>query len=75
MLIVVLFNYFSIQFGQNQFGTERKLVATPASRVASLSGVSSNIAKAGDFRLRVAPGTRDTAQANSEYFFLLIVIN
>lgn len=47
---------------QAQFGTERKLVATPAARVSSLSGVSSNIAKVGDARLRALATVRDTAQ-------------
>lgn len=47
---------------QAQYGTERKLVATPASRVSSLSSVQSNIAKIGDARLRAAASFRDTAQ-------------
>lgn len=47
---------------QAQYGTERKLVATPASRVSSLSGVQSNIARTGDTRLRAAASLRDTAQ-------------
>lgn len=51
----------NIQRKQQQFGTERKLIATPAARVAALSTVSSNIAKLGDSRLKVAPNTRDTA--------------
>ena len=47
---------------QNQYGTERKLVATPASRVSSLNNVASNVAKAGDARLRAQAAIRDTIQ-------------
>ncbi|KAG4068343.1 hypothetical protein HA402_007863 [Bradysia odoriphaga] len=50
---------------QNQFGTNSKLIATPAARVAALNNVSNNIAKPGDVRLRVAAGLRDTAQVTS----------
>lgn len=47
---------------QEQFGTKAKLVATPASRVASLSTVIPNIAKPGDTRLKVACRLKDNAQ-------------
>lgn len=47
---------------QNQFGTERKLVATPAARVSSLSNVSGNVARVGDARLKTIAAIRDTAQ-------------
>lgn len=47
---------------QAQFGTERKLVATPAARVNSLSNCSGNIAKVGDTRLKTLASIRDTAQ-------------
>lgn len=55
----------NVQRKQEQFGTSRKLIATPAARVASLSTVSNNIAKIGDTRLRVAQGVRDNAQVLS----------
>uniref|UniRef100_A0A1Q3F2Q7 Uncharacterized protein n=2 Tax=Culex tarsalis TaxID=7177 RepID=A0A1Q3F2Q7_CULTA len=48
---------------QARFGTDRTPVVSPAARVASLKNASSNVAKAGDTRLKVAPGARDTAQA------------
>lgn len=48
---------------QNQFGTSHKLIATPAARVDALSAVASNIARAGDNRLRTTASMRDTAQA------------
>lgn len=47
---------------QTQYGTERRLVATPAARVASLSGMNTNIARVGDARLRAIASVRDTAQ-------------
>lgn len=47
---------------QHQFGTERKLVATPAARVNSLNSVASNIARVGDARLKTLAAIRDTAQ-------------
>lgn len=48
---------------QNQFGTHKKLIATPAARVDALSSVSSNIARIGDTRLKTLASMRDTAQA------------
>ncbi|GAB0092346.1 Transcription elongation factor B polypeptide 3 [Sergentomyia squamirostris] len=50
---------------QNRFGTHRKISATPAARVASLSGISKNVAKAGDNRLKVAASTREYDPASS----------
>lgn len=41
-------------------------MATPAARVASLNSSTTNIAKPGDVRLRVAAGLRDTAQVTSK---------
>lgn len=52
----------NIRNKQIQFGTERKLITTPAARVASLSNVTSNIGQVGDTRLKVAAGSRDFAQ-------------
>lgn len=48
---------------QARYGTDRTPVVSPAARVAALKNASSNVAKAGDTRLKVAPGVRDTAQA------------
>lgn len=48
---------------QNQFGTQNKLICTPASRVEALSSVSSNMARSGDARLKALAALRDTAQA------------
>lgn len=48
---------------QNQFGTHRKLIATPAARTEALSGVAANMTKVGDVRLRTTASMRDTAQA------------
>lgn len=50
---------------QNQFGTHKKLVSTPAARVEALSSVASNMAKPGDIRLKTLAAIRDTAQAQS----------
>ncbi|XP_055623442.1 transcription elongation factor B polypeptide 3-like [Toxorhynchites rutilus septentrionalis] len=47
---------------QVKYGTDRLPVVSPAARVASLNNATSNVAKAGDSRLKVAPGVRDTAQ-------------
>lgn len=47
---------------QTQFGTERKLTATPAARTTALSSVAANIARAGDVRLRTTAAMRDAAQ-------------
>lgn len=52
----------SIQKRQEQFGTARKLVATPASRTSGLNSVATNIARIGDVRLRTSTAIRDTAQ-------------
>ncbi|XP_031620242.1 transcription elongation factor B polypeptide 3 [Contarinia nasturtii] len=48
---------------QNQFGTHRKPIATPAARVDALSSVASNITRPGDIRLKTTTSMRDTAQA------------
>lgn len=48
---------------QARYGTDRTPVVSPAARVAALKNATSNVAKAGDTRLKVAPGARDTAQA------------
>lgn len=50
---------------QMQYGTESKLVSTPAARVAALSSVASNIARAGDVRLRTTAAMRDAAQVTA----------
>lgn len=50
---------------QSQFGTERKLIASPAARTAALSSVATNITKAGDIRLRTTAAMRDPAQVQS----------
>lgn len=47
---------------QEQFGTNRKLVASPAARVEALKNLAPNLARPGDVRLRVAAGLRDDAQ-------------
>lgn len=52
----------SIQKRQEQFGTARKLVATPAARTIALNTVAANIARIGDVRLRTTAAMRDTAQ-------------
>jgi elongin-A len=51
---------------QRQFGTERAKVVSPAARVSStMNGIGTNVAKAGDVRLKVPAGIRgDTAQAS-----------
>jgi hypothetical protein len=66
---------------QEQFGTNRKLVVSPAARVEALRNLVPNIAAPGDVRLRVAAGLRDDAQ-QSEWLtieikmkFRLILIN
>lgn len=48
---------------QAKYGTDRTPVVSPAARVAALKNASSNVASVGDSRLKVAPGVRDTAQA------------
>lgn len=55
-----------VQRKQCQFGTERKLITTPAARVASLANNIPNIGKLGDSRLRTAPGVRDNAQVQGD---------
>lgn len=47
---------------QEQFGTNRKLVVSPAARVEALKNLQPNLAAPGDVRLRVAAGLRDDAQ-------------
>lgn len=48
---------------QHQFGTQQKLIATPAARVEALSSVTPNIARIGDARLKTLASMRDHAQA------------
>lgn len=52
----------SVMSQQSKYGTNHKLIASPAARVSSLSNVTGNLGKVGDARLRVASGLRDTAQ-------------
>lgn len=47
---------------QARFGTAQAPVVSPAARVAALKNGSTNVAKAGDSRLKVAAGARDNAQ-------------
>lgn len=47
---------------QEQFGTNRKLVVSPAARTVGLKNIMPNLAAAGDVRLRVAAGLHDDAQ-------------
>ena len=53
---------------QSKYGTNHKLIASPAARVSSLSNVTGNVGRVGDVRLRVAGGIRDAAQV-CEYYF------
>lgn len=55
----------SVAKKQTQYGTERKLIATPAARTTALSSVAANIAKVGDIRLRTTAMMRDAAQVQS----------
>lgn len=48
---------------QARYGTAQAPVVSPAARVAALKNGSTNVAKAGDTRLKVAAGARDNAQA------------
>lgn len=50
---------------QTQYGTERKLIATPAARTEGLSSIAANIARVGDVRLRTTAMMRDAAQVQS----------
>lgn len=50
---------------QSIYGTERRLTATPASRVVALNAVAPNITKVGDVRLKTLAAIRDTAQAQA----------
>lgn len=47
---------------QEIYGTNRKLVVSPAARTVGLRNMAPNLAAAGDARLRVATGIRDDAQ-------------
>lgn len=47
---------------QEIFGTNRKLVVSPAARTVGLRNIAPNLAAAGDARLRIAAGLRDDAQ-------------
>jgi elongin-A len=47
---------------QEIFGTNRKLIVSPAARTEGLKNIMPNMAMAGDARLRVSAGLRDDAQ-------------
>lgn len=47
---------------QEQFGTSKKLVVSPAARTEGLKHLAPNLATSGDVRLRVQAGLRDDAQ-------------
>lgn len=64
----------SIISKQARYGTDRTPVVSPAARVAALKSASSNVAKAGDNRLRVAPGVRDTAQAGEKWHIFTLFL-
>ena len=53
---------------QSKYGTNHKLIASPAARVSSLSNVTGNLGKVGDVRLRPS-GLRDTAQVCKLLYF------
>lgn len=53
---------------QEQFGTNRKLVASPAARTQGLKNIAPNLTTPGDVRLRVAAGLRDDAQHGKLFF-------
>lgn len=46
---------------QEIFGTNRRLIASPAARIDALKNLQPNLVVAGDARLRVAAGIRDDA--------------
>jgi elongin-A len=52
----------NIRHKQEIFGTNHKLVVSPAMRTVGLRNLQPNMAAAGDARLRVAAGLRDDAQ-------------
>lgn len=54
---------------QEIFGTNRKLVVSPAARTVGLRHMAPNLLAAGDARLRVAAGIRDDAQ-NGKFFLI-----
>ncbi|XP_073815529.1 transcription elongation factor elongin A [Musca autumnalis] len=54
----------NVQRKQEQYGTQSKMVATPAARVAALQSVTPNAAKTGDQRLKVPSTVRDHAQVS-----------
>lgn len=58
----------SIMRKQEQFGTNRKLVASPAARTQALRHIAPNLTNPGDVRLRVAAGLRDDAQQGKFFF-------
>jgi transcription elongation factor B polypeptide 3 len=60
---------------QEQFGTNRKLVASPAARTEGLKHLMPNIVSGqrGDVRLRVAAGLRDDAQQGKKHIDLITV--
>lgn len=58
---------------QEIFGTNNKLVSSPAARTEGLRHLAPNVVLAGDVRLRVAAGLRDDAQ--SEFLCSNVIIN
>lgn len=58
---------------QEIFGTNRKLVVSPAARTVGLRHMAPNLAAAGDARLRVAAGLRDDAQHGEEFVDVLVL--
>lgn len=52
----------NVRMKQEIYGTNSKLVSSPAARTEGLKHLAPNIAMAGDLRLRVAAGIRDDAQ-------------
>jgi len=60
---------------QEQFGTSRKVVVSPAARTEGLKNLQPNLAAAGDVRLRVAAGLRDDAQHSKLTFILVLILD
>jgi len=52
----------SVMRKQEIYGTNKKLVVSPAARTVGLKHIAPNLASAGDARLRIAAGIRDDAQ-------------
>lgn len=56
---------------QEIYGTNHKLVVSPAARTVGLKNLMPNLAAAGDARLRVAAGLRDDAQQCKKRIFII----